>query len=172
MRSLKSLKPTSKCAYALVLIVSILMGCNATRNSNNQASNQLVGPVMSCGNASIFQLNKEKDSYVLIQIDMASVSASKDLKIGDPGVEVKFLSFDGDVSARPCNDIMSDYPKKIKQVMAKSGVLNMSITDDELAKKKQGQGYRINIKSTDLQFTDGRSYEIDIKDTYVGWLPG
>ncbi|MEM8568669.1 MAG: hypothetical protein AAGF85_19585 [Bacteroidota bacterium] len=158
--------------YLSFIIIVTFLSCTATKNNDSDQPKMFSGPVLSCGNASIFQLNKEKDSYILIQLDMTKVEVNKKVKIGSLGTVVKHVKFDGDVSNVPCNDIMYDDPKKSSEEKADKGTLELTISAEELEKKNAGNGYRISVKSSDITFPDGSVFEISVRDAYVGWLPG
>lgn len=149
----------------------MLAACSATKK-NGASETVFSGPVLSCGNASIFQLNEAKDAYLMISLDMNQVEPGTDVKVGSAGVAVSLHKFDGDVSNQPCNDVMSDGPKKLSEKLIEKGTLRIMITQEELAKKEKGEGYRISISSQGLTTSDKDFFVINISDTYVGWLPG
>ena len=172
MKFLKYLKRTNMLRSFLFATIIACISCTASKNNVGSQIKVFSGPVISCGSASIFQLNEEKDSYILVKLDMAEINASSKIKIGDPGIEVRLVKFDGDVSNAPCNDVMYDTPKKLNEQLANSGILELIIPPEELEKKRSGSGYRIDVMSTNLTFNDGSVFEVSVKNAFVGWLPG
>ncbi|MEM7108894.1 MAG: hypothetical protein AAF519_11765 [Bacteroidota bacterium] len=159
-----------KYLYFVVIIMSV--SCTTTKKSAKDKVEVFRGPVVSCGNASIFQLNNEKNRYILVKLDMSNIDSSTRVEIGDPGVTVSLVKFDGDVSNRPCNDVMDDAPKEISSQQAQHGDLEVTISPEELEKKRSGAGYRIHLESSNITFPDGFTFAVSIHDAYVGWLPG
>ena len=151
----------------------LLWGCGPTKNSNGDQAEVFDGPVLSCGDAFVFQLNATKDAYLLVTLDMSRIQdENSQIKVNDTRVKVMLVRFDGDVSNVPCNDVIDDPPKKLSEQVAKRGLIQVIISADEIENKKKGQGYRISIKAADIGFDNDRLYHFEVKDVYVGWLPG
>ena len=162
---------TKRIGYFICLM--LLWGCGPTKNSKGDQAKVFDGPILSCGDAFVFQLYATKDAYLLVTLDMSQIQdENSQIRVNDASVKVMLVRFDGDVSNVPCNDVIDDPPKKLSEQVAKRGLVQVIISADEIEKKKKGQGYRISIKAADIGFDNGRLYHFEVNDVYVGWLPG
>ncbi|VXD14765.1 hypothetical protein [Marinoscillum sp. 108] len=134
------------------------------------------GATVSCGHLQIFVLNQSGTGYLRVFVDDRALPLGREntFRVGEDGLSVEYRAFDQDISSMLCNDVMpSVKPRELQRVPATTGVVYITLSQEDLDLYLKGVTYRVNVVLNDVSI-DGLAEPLSfrLEGMVVGWLPG
>lgn len=155
-----------------MLLLILFSACAVNKASTT--SHPFVGGQVGCGNFTIYKLSEDNTELISISLKANGLDLreSQAYSVEKSAIEVKRKKYANAIDASLCNDIMSEMPKLVSELIATDGLVEVRVTKENLEKYNANDAYRVTLIIKDLVFPDSKIDYLQIENVVVGWMPG
>ena len=158
-----------------LILLSLVLGTSCAVNTGTKTIHPYSGGSTACGNFVVYKLTEDETEFVSLKVDMSSIDLVKTQTYGIGKAEVVSVfrkKYASSVSASLCNDVMIDKPELLLEEAASNGLVELSLTAENLKKAKNKQPYHVTVIFKDVIFESMVIDYLQLDNVIVGFLPG
>ncbi len=158
-----------------LILVTCIIGFGCAVNKSTKTMHPYSGNSAGCGNFIVYKLTDDETEFVSIKVDISKIDLEKSQVYAIGKAEVVSINrkkYGASIGSSICNDVMIDPPKLLLEETANDGLVELTLTEENLVKAKNNQPYRVTVILKNVIFKSIAVDYLQFDNVYVGWLPG
>lgn len=159
--------------FFTVILIGLLSSCAV--NKSTKTMHPYSGGSVGCGNFIVYKLTEDNTEFVSVVLDVNSIELepSQAYAIGKADVvKVTRKKYAGAIGATLCNDVMVEKPRELLEEIAREGIVEIRVSEDERKKAEKKEAYKATVILKNVVFETMTIDYLRLENINVGWLPG